>query len=37
MVQHAAPRFFVEKDVVMLSALVRNRTDKAVRAAFPFP
>lgn len=27
-----APRFFVEKDVVMLSALVRNRTDKAVRA-----
>lgn len=32
MVSMQAPRFFVEKDVVMLSALVRNRTDKAVRA-----
>lgn len=32
MVSLQAPRFFVEKDVVMLSALVRNRTDKAVRA-----
>ena len=32
MVSMQAPRFFVEKDVVMLSALVRNRTDKNVRA-----
>lgn len=32
MVSMQAPRFFVEKDVVMLSALVRNRTDKAVTA-----
>lgn len=32
MVSMQAPRFFVEKDVVMLSALIRNRTDKAVRA-----
>ena len=32
MVSMQAPRFFVEKDVVMLSALVRNRPDKAVRA-----
>lgn len=32
MVSMQAPRFFVEKDIVMLSALVRNRTGKAVRA-----
>ncbi len=32
MVSMQAPRFFVEKDIVMLSALIRNRTDKAVRA-----
>lgn len=32
MVSLQAPRFFVEKDVVMLSAVVRNRTDKDVNA-----
>lgn len=32
MVSMQAPRFFVEKDIVMLSAIVRNRTDKDVQA-----
>ena len=32
MVSLQAPRFFVEKDIVMLSAIVRNRTDKDVLA-----
>lgn len=33
MISMQTPRFFVEKDVVMLSAVVRNRTDKDVKAA----
>ena len=32
MVSMHTPRFFVEKDIVMLSALVRNRTGKDIRA-----
>lgn len=32
MVSIQAPRFFVEKDVVMLSAIVRNQTDKPVKS-----
>ena len=32
MVSMQAPCFFVEKDIVMLSAIVRNRTDKDVQA-----